>query len=471
VNILITAREILHNIYEVHPLLEAITLKDVDKLEKEFNRIVRSLDNIDSGKSLFDASRLFDAWIMELGHFMNDRLLGLSAGSVPKNLVFNRQNPTYQEAADLFNSISSMYIPPFIPGDIASKFLPERILQSVSLPIKYSSDWDYAYWAWRVGRGKHRQDLVSFGDICLETLRNILLRIGGSSYDYYAKTSLKVDGVSIIISKGESDYSKQDLERTIDKVKYFIQDAKQQLKNKGLSFLLNNLTIEIDLQTVTSDKAKYDVVKDCITIYRRSDNVQDLFHELGHRIWNTKFDSETQDFWLSFIQSSLSGLDSSELDTLYKVFLRAWDTTKPNQSIYPAMEKILRKKKSNLSVKFGLLFFVARDIDLADIIKDPFWSEEEIQSAWAYLENVLTSFVYLPSSDFSSYANVSPKEAWSETFKLFISGDSLSDETTEQIEFLLSRDGHQPVSGFWDKVSDAVKNFLGLGMPKFARSA
>jgi hypothetical protein len=452
---------------------EAITSKDVDRLEDQFQDVVKSLDNVDDGKSLFDTSLQFDAWLRDLLHFIENRLLGWNATSVPGDVTFTKHNPTYRAAAELFASLSNLYVPPFIPGSLTSKFLPQRILQSVSMPLKYSSDWDYAYYAWRMGKGRHRQDLLDFGFSCFTTIRNVLEKIGGSSYDFYAKTSLKIGGISVVVQQGEADKKRPDLEKKIEEIKKVIADTNQRLKSMGLAFLLKDLTITVDLQTGFEGNAmpaaEYDIIHDRITIYKEMvDGLHSLTHELGHRIWYTRFDDEMQNLWNAFVQSAVSDLSSSDVNAMYNIFLKAWEQTPSNQSVYPEFLKILRKQRKDLAIKFSLLFFVAEEVKLEDIIKDPYYDQNEIDWAWEYLESVLTTFKYLPSKDFSSYANTSPEEAWAESFSLHVRGKNLTKETKSQIEALLRYEGPKSSEGFWERVVSSMKNFFGSGAKTLA---
>jgi hypothetical protein len=470
---MIKATDILETIRDLDSLREDITSKDVDALEREFKKVVKALDRIDDGKSLFDTALMFDRWLREMIHLVNDRLLGIAASSVPKDVVFTKENPTYRAATSLFDSLSSLYVPPFIPGAIASKFLSNKILQSVAAPLKYSSDWDYAYYAWRVGRGSHRRDMINFGEACFSTIRSVLERIGGSSYDYYSSTTSKVGGVTVIIQRGEADENRPDLEKRIQDIKDVISETSRLFKSLGLSFLLKNLTITVDLQTGfgggAQPAAEYDIIHDTVKVFNGTkDALHSLIHELGHRIWYTKFDEETQEFWNDYVQASVSYLSSSDVDAAYEIFLQAWETTPANQSIYPAFLRILKKKRKDLAVKFSLLFFVAEEVQLEDIIKDPYYNRSDIDWAWDYLASVLTTFRYLPSKDFSSYANTSPEEAWAESFSSYVRGKSLTKETKSQIEALLRYEGPQPVEGFWERVVSTVRGFLGSGAKTLA---
>jgi hypothetical protein len=50
---MIRASEILGHIKGLSPLIETITSKDVDELEDMFQDVVKSLNKVDDGKSLF----------------------------------------------------------------------------------------------------------------------------------------------------------------------------------------------------------------------------------------------------------------------------------------------------------------------------------------------------------------------------------------------------------------------------------
>lgn len=426
-------------------LKESISIKDVDKLKKDYQTFTKNFTRIKNGKDLYTVNQYAEGFRDHMDDFVYGKIIGMNTSLQLKDGEFNVDSVR----KDVWTFI--MYLTQAFKIDIYK--VSSSISDREDINKDYYTDvWNKFFPSWDKTRKSKYIKFTKLGKKAFDSIYHLIEMQNKDILDKKVVSIEVLDGAKITklyIENNEASYiSTQKMYTQIKHVFNILKKHRLQDCIKGMGVILDGRVSSWK----TGKAEEYDIFHDNITMYdngmgESKDLVYTLIHEMGHRNYYKILTSNQKKKWEDFFVDQNYRMSEDNIHELKSAMSKLFNTIEIKRNtlkdnLYKVLNfiddpilKLIIKAIGKNSMEGESFFNYRNSKEMTDIIHDTAmeirdkyeWTKADYDVAygniskeeWREVTEVLVSklkIIHFNLGAVSGYANKNESEAYAEAF-------------------------------------------------------